>query len=375
MTPADRAAAFLRIDLEALCDNWRLLASRVAPALCAAVVKADAYGLGVEPVVRALLRAGCREFFVALVDEGIRSLDALGDIWPTDARLHVLNGAMPGAELDCLARGLVPVLNSLDQIERWQRLAQREGRALPAAIQGDTGMARLGLAPAELRLLDAEPHRLAGIEPTLVMSHLVSAEDPANPMNRLQLQRFLALRARWPAAMTSLANSSGVFLGPDFHFDLCRPGAALYGIAPMAGHPNPMRAVVQVQARLIQCRELGAGEGVGYNHEWKAPSGGARVATVSVGYADGCLRSLTNRSTLRFQGQAVPLVGRVSMDTITVDVSSIAPGSLVPGAPFDLLDEAHDIDALAAEAGTNAYEILTSLGLRYRRSYIGPHES
>lgn len=289
----------LSVDLGALVDNWRALARRAAPARCAAVVKADAYGLGAVPVVRSLLRAGCREFFVALVDEGIRLRESLGAAWPHDARLHVLHGAMPGAEVDCLAHGLVPVLNSVDQVARWQAAARREGRALPAALQVDTGMARLGLPPASLgRLLDTADG-LSGIATTLVMSHLVRAEDPHDPVSRRQLELFRPWRARFPAAWGCLANSSGIFLGPEFHFDLVRPGAALYGVAPVAGQPNPMRQVVRVQARLIDAAVLS------------------------------------------------------------------------PGAPFDVVDEVQDIDALARAANTNAYEILTSLGARHRPQYLG----
>lgn len=366
----DRAAAVLTIDLGALAENWRALARRVAPARCAAVVKADAYGLGATAVVRSLLHAGCREFFVALVDEGIRLRESLDGAWPADARLHVLHGALPGAEDDCLAHDLVPVLNSADQVARWQAAARRKGRTLPAALQVDTGMARLGLAPAALTRLADAPDGLAGIAPSLVMSHLVSAEDPQDPMSRHQLGRFRPWRERFPAAWGCLANSSGIFLGTEFHFDLVRPGAALYGVAPVYGQPNPMRPVVRVQARLIQWREIEAGEGVGYNHAWRAQRT-TRLATVSVGYADGYLRSASNRSRLRFNGVPVPLVGRVSMDTVTVDVTEVDATLLGPGALFDVVDEVQDINALAQEAGTNAYEILTSLGARYRRQYRG----
>ena len=364
----DHSAAVLTIDLGALVANWQELSRRTAPARCGAVVKADAYGLGATAVVRALVQAGCREFFVALVDEGIRLRQSLGDAWPDEARLHVLHGALPGAEADCLAHGLVPVLNSADQIARWQALARREGRVLPAALQVDTGMARLGLPPGSLERLADTGDGLAGIATTLVMSHLVSAEAPDDPVSRRQLALFKPLRARFPGALGCLANSSGIFLGREFHFDLARPGAALYGVAPVSGQPNPMRPVVRVQARLIQCREIAAGEAVGYNHTWRARRR-TRLATVSVGYADGYLRSASSRSRLRFHGLAVPLVGRVSMDTVTVDVTDVDAALLCPGALFDVVDEVQDIDALAREAQTNAYEILTSLGARYRRQY------
>lgn len=247
----DRGAGVLSIDLGALVENWRTLSRRAAPARCAAVVKADAYGLGATPVVRALLQAGCREFFVALVEEGIRLRESLRKAWPQDARLHVLHGTLPGTEEEFLAHELVPVLNSLEQVTRWQALARREGRALPAALQVDTGMARLGLPPAVLGRLADAADGLSGIAITLVMSHLVHAENSASPMSRRQLELFRPWRERFPAALGCLANSSGIFLGSEFHFDLVRPGAALYGVAPVAGEPNPMRQVVRVQASAV----------------------------------------------------------------------------------------------------------------------------
>jgi alanine racemase len=236
--------AVLTIDLGALVENWQALARLAAPARCAAVVKGDAYGLGATPVVRALLRAGCREFFVALVDEGVRLRESLGAAWPRDARLHVLHGPRQGDEDGWLAHGLVPVLNSAGQVERWQALARREGRPLAAALRIDTGMARVGLPPATLRRLVESADGLAGIETTLVMSHLVRAEDPQDPVNRRQLELFRPWRERLPTAWGCLAHSAAIFLGREFHFDLVRPGAALYGLTPAAGMAHPMRPVV-----------------------------------------------------------------------------------------------------------------------------------
>ncbi len=367
--PAMQGSALLTIDLGALVSNWRSLAARVAPARCGAVVKANAYGLGAPAVVRSLLQAGCREFFVALVQEGVELIEALRGAWPADASIHVLHGPEPGAEGDCVAFGLRPVLNSLAQIERWRALAKRRQRPLRAAIQVDTGMARLGLAPGDLQRLLMEPEAMDGILPTLVMSHLASAEDPTDPVNAKQLALFQNLRGHLPGSDACLSNSSGIFLGPAYHFDLVRPGAALYGVAPQVGAPNPMLAVVRVQARLIQWREVGAGEAVGYNQSWVAtrPS---RIATVSVGYADGYLRSASNRARLRLNGVELPLVGRVSMDTATVDVTDVHPDQLAPGTLLDVIDEIQDVNALAAQAHPNAYEILTSLGSRYRRRYL-----
>ena len=357
-------AAQLTIDLGAIRNNWHLLQSQAKPDVsCAAVVKADAYGLGATRVASALYQAGCRDFFVALVDEALTLRPTL----PHDARLFVLHGPLPGTEQACEQAGVIPVLNSREQISAWSDLAARLGRTLQAAVQFDTGMARLGLALNDPLCRDSED--LLGIKPVLLMSHLVGAEDPQDPCNQLQLQRFKAIRQHWAGVPASLANSSGVFLGHDFHFDLLRPGAALYGVAPTLTEPNPMNPVVRLTGRLIQSHWVEAGEGVGYNHTWTARRR-TRVATVSAGYADGYLRSLSNRAHLHIMGKPVSLIGRVSMDTVTVDATDVPDPHLLPGAPVELINDAHDINALAAEAGTNAYEILTSLGPRYQRRYI-----
>lgn len=364
-SPADAAAgALLRIDLDALCDNWRALKARVGRADCAAVVKADAYGLGAARVAPALAAAGCRHFFVAHLGEGI----ALRPLLPAAATVYVLHGAPPGAEAECAAHGLVPVLNSAQQIEGWRALAGRLGRRLPAIVQVDTGMARLGLSGQELQALAADAQGLQGIEPVFVMSHLACAEDPAHPANAEQLARFVAARRLLPPAPASFANSSGIFLGADWHFDLARPGAALYGVAPVAGAPNPMRPVLRLQAKVMQTRSVAHGEPVGYGYSWRA-TGAARIATVSVGYADGWLRSQSNRGVAWWNGHALPLVGKVSMDTATFDISALPPGALAPGDRVDLLNAEHGVDEIAARAGTIGYEMLTSLGRRYARSY------
>ena len=366
-------AAALTIDLGAIVENWRFLGARAgssAPstAACAAVVKADAYGLGLAEVAPALYQAGCREFFVALVHEGVQ----LRALIPPDATVYVLHGPQPGAEIECAQHTLVPVLNSPDQLQRWSNLANTRGERLPAVLQVDTGMRRLGFEARDFEALHVEAFAsssLSGVEPILLMSHLVSAEDPADPINRIQLKQFQIARKRWPGLRCSLANSSGIFLGPAWHFDLLRPGAALYGVAPVPNQPNPMRPVIRLQAPIIQTRTIAPGDRVGYNHTWRA-SRPTRVATLSVGYADGYLRSLSNRAIVRFMGQTAPLIGRVSMDTITVDVTELPEHQLTPGAQVDLIDSAHDINQVATEAGTNAYEILTSLGPRYRRQYL-----
>ncbi len=362
----DRAGAILTIDLEAIAENWRRLRARLGGATCAGVVKADAYGLGAAQVVPALAAAGCREFFVAHLEEAA----SLRPHLPDHARVHVLNGLSPGSEADCVALGAVPVLNGRAQIDAWRTLARQLERKLAAVIQVDSGMARLGLSPQEVDALVDDPAALDGIEVSLIMSHLASADEPAHPANARQLASFETARRRLPAAPASLANSSGIFLGPDFHFDLARPGVALYGVNPVPGAPNPMRSVVRLQGRVIQTREIPGGAGVGYGLTWVAPAP-ARLATVSVGYADGYLRSLSSRSSAWLDGTRLPIVGRVSMDTITIDITALPRGRIRAGTLLDLIGADYGVDALAADAGTIGYEILTSLGNRYARVYSG----
>ena len=347
----------LIIDRSAIVANWQAL--RSGPT--AAVVKADAYGLGASAIAPALYAAGCRHFFTAHPAEALAIRGQL-----REAMLAVLNGLWPGMEREFSSADLTPVLGSLDEIHRWQEHAGAVGRPLPAILHVDTGMHRLGLDARELATLAQDHSLLHGIYLRYVMTHLVSAECPDDPINTIQRERFAAACAQLPEAPRSIANSSGLFLGPDFASDLARPGAALYGINPRPGHTNPQRPVIQLQARILQTRDVPTGESVGYNGQWTAarPS---RIATVSVGYADGYLRSLSNKATAYFDGQPVPLVGRVSMDLSTFDVTDL-PG-LQPGSWLDLLGPG-GVDALAAQAGTNGYEILTSLGTRYPRTYL-----
>ncbi len=347
----------LDVDLGAIVANWRAL--RRGPT--AAVMKADAYGLGARAVAPALHAAGCRHFFTAHPGEALAIRDSL-----PGAMLAVLNGLWPGLEADFAAHDLTPVLGTLDEVDRWTAQARAAGRLLPAILHVDTGMNRLGLDAAALDALAADHGRLRGLDLRYVMTHLASAECPDDPQNEWQRRRFAAACERLPTAPRSLANSSGLFLGPGFGSDLARPGAALYGVNPTPGHPNPQRPVVRLRARVLQVRDVPAGAGVGYNAQWTA-SGPSRIATVSVGYADGFLRALTNRAVAYFDGRPVPLVGRVSMDLTTFDVTT--EPSLRQGDWLDLIGPG-GVDALAELAGTNGYEILTSLGPRYVRRYL-----
>lgn len=358
--------ALLTVDLGAICANWRMLKTRLAAAECAAVVKADAYGLGALKVAPALYEAGCRHFFVAHVDEAIALRPALHP----DAVVYVLHGATPGAEPEFVVHDLVPVLNSLAQVAAWRELACKLERPLPAILQIDTGMARLGLSPHELDVVAGDRAQLRGIDLRFVMSHLASAEDQGSPANRFQLERFRGALARLPRTRASLANSSGIFLGADYHFDLVRPGAALYGVAPVAGAPNPMRPVIRLQGKVIQTRTIEAGTPVGYSHTWTAPRR-SRIATVAVGYADGYLRGLSNRGYVQFDVTALPVVGNVSMDTILVDVTALGEDTIREGSLIDIAGPELGVDDIAGRAGTIGYEILTSLGNRYARHYLG----
>lgn len=353
------AATELEIDLAAIVANWQALAA-LHPKV-GAVLKADAYGHGARHVAPALFAAGCRHFFTAHLDEAL----AIHGHVP-GALLAVLNGLLPGDEARFAAEGIRPVLGSLPEIDAWAALARRLGRPLPALLHIDTGMNRLGLAPAEVATLAADPHRVGGIAIDYVMTHLSSAEDPADPANARQRDAFAAACAQLPAAPRSLAASSGMFLGPAYASDLARPGAALYGINPTPGQPNPMRAAARLRARILQVRDIEPGGRVGYNGLWEAarPS---RIATVAVGYADGFLRALSNRAAACFDGCAVPLVGRVSMDLSTFDVTD-APGAH-PGAWLELIGPLMPVDEVARRAATNGYEILTSLGRRYTRTF------
>jgi alanine racemase len=369
-------ATALLIDLDAIAENWRRLDAK-HPGATAAVLKANAYGLGATHVASKLLATGCHNFFTAHLSEALeisplihpslrpqRSHPEIAD----PPMLAVLHGILPGEEKIFFERNITPVLCSLPDIALWRAEAARRETTLPALIHIDTGMSRTGLAPAELATLKDDPSLLDGLKIRYVMTHLVSAEIPTDPINQTQLTRFNAAKPLFPTAGASLANSSGTFLGENFTADLTRPGAALYGVNPTPGCPNPMRPVVTLSARILQIREIPQGETVGYNGIWTAPRP-SRIATVAVGYADGYHRSLSNTGKAFWNGDEIPLVGRVSMDLTTYDITDWP--DLREGASLELLGKNHPVDALAAEAGTNGYEILTSLGRRYQRRYLG----
>jgi alanine racemase len=360
----EAARAVLTIDLGAIVENHRRLRRHAPGSEIAAVVKGDGYGLGAREVAAALWQAGAHSFFVAHPGEGIALRTAL-----PDATIYVLHGLQEGRGEDLADAALVPVLNHPGELARYAALARRHERRLAAALQIDSGMCRLGYAEAELARLDRA--QLDALDLRLVMSHLACAEEIGNPMNLEQRGRFERLRALLPDAPASLANSSGVFLGPAFHYQLCRPGVALYGVNPTPGHANPMAPVVTLEAPVLQVHEVADPGSVGYGATYPTRPG-ARIATVPVGYADGYLRSASSRATARIAGQEVPLAGRVSMDLIGLDVSALPTEAVRPGMMVELIGGADGVDRLAEAAGTIGYEVLTRLGSRFARRYIRP---
>jgi alanine racemase len=359
------AGAILTIDLGTLTANWRFLRDKVQPAECAAVVKADAYGIGLEPALRALAKAGCCTFFVAHVSEAlrVRAIDQ-------ECTLYLLNGLTPGSAQALARDSIRPVLSSLSEIEEWAAFSQFRGSRLAAAIQFDTGINRLGIPSDQIErvrpLLDA-------FDPTLLMSHFAESEV-VSPRNATQIAAFEKVRAAFPNIPASLCNSSGIFLHERPFLDLIRPGYALYGGNPTPNTPNPMQSVVSLNARILQVREVAAGERVGYGGEWTAPRA-SRLATLSIGYADGLPRSgiAIDRSGIEavVARRRCPFVGRLSMDLSLVDVTYLPDGAVRRGDLVEILGSTIGIDELGRKSGTIGYEILTRLGQRYARRYVG----
>ena len=364
---AGGASGQLTIDLGALRDNYLSLAALAPASQTAAVVKADAYGLGADIVSQTLFEAGCRNFFVAHIDEAL----ALRIRLSAEAQIFVLNGLQPGNETSCAAMAITPVLNSLEQIAQWSSHAKKLGKTLTAAVQIDTGMCRLGLSPEELEIISVQPQLLDGIEIAFVMSHLACADEPDHVSNAAQLAVMRKAATAFPETPVCFSNSGGIFLGNDYHNALLRPGIALYGGAPSAANPNPMKPVVRLDLAVIQTRTVPAGSLVGYGGSFTA-SGPTRLATIAAGYADGLPRSLSNRGAAWYNGVRLPIVGRVSMDSIILDISALPEATLTQGSLVQMIGPDQTLEDIAEDAGTIAYEILTGLGRRYRRSYIQP---
>jgi alanine racemase len=347
-----------------------MLAERAGRATCAAVIKADAYGLGIDQLATALRNQGCDTFFVATLAEARRVRYAQPGV-----AIYVLDGLLPGVAPFYAGFDLRPCLSSLAEIEEWAAYCQATGRRLKAAIHIDTGMNRLGLPPDEVEQLAAAPEALSHFDVSLVMSHLACADEPDHPLNEIQRKLFDALRAKLPAAPASLANSGGIFLGSAYHYDLVRAGIAMFGGRAFVDAPNPMNWVVKLQARILQVRTAAEGATVGYGASFTVERP-TRLATIACGYADGFLRALggtdAKAGAVGYIGEKpVPIVGRVSMDLITVDVTDVAENQAARGAWVEVLGSRTTVDDLTDRAGTIGYELLTRLGRRVHRVYGG----
>ncbi len=367
--PAAEAGGVLTVDLAALAANWRMLGSRATPSECGAVVKADGYGCGIGPVCAALARAGCRTFFVADLAEARAARAVL-----PDQAIYVLNGLLPGTGPAFAEIGARPVIGSLVELAEWDAFCAASGWRGGAALHVDTGMNRLGLSPEEAVAL-APRVRTGNHGITLLMSHLVAAQTPEHPLNATQIAMFRELRAHYRGIPSSLANSSGIFLPAGAHGDLVRPGAALYGINPTPGRPNPMHPVVRLQARIVHVRTVPRGATVGYDATWTArrPS---RIAVAAIGYADGFPRALSASderpgAEAIVAGRRCPLAGRISMDLLAIDVTRLPEDVCRRGDLVTLIGEGIDLDMVGASAGTIGYEVLARLGRRFHRSYRG----
>jgi alanine racemase len=359
----------LTIDLAAIEANWRTLVHELLTVECGAAVKANAYGLGLEPVTATLVQAGCKTFFVADIAEARRVRSRT-----EDAAIYVLDGFTPDwadAFIEINAR---PVINSTTELAEWDAFVSAHAWHGGAALHVDTGMRRLGVSPEEAAALapriETENHGI-----TLLMSHLACADTPDHPLNAKQIEVFRELHSLYPGIPASLANSSGIFLGNPAHHDLARPGAALYGVNPTPGKPNPMKNVVELTGRILQLRTVASGETVGYGATWTAKHN-SRIAVVALGYADGLMRAGSGTDK-RPGGAAIiaekhcPIVGRISMDLVCIDITDVDSSTVHRGDLATLIGPGLPIDDVAAAAGTIGYEILTRLGPRCHLVYRG----
>ncbi len=359
----------LSIDLDAIEANWRTLSHKLLTAECAAVVKANAYGLGLEPVTAKLAKAGCKTFFVADVAEARRVRART-----REAEIYVLGGFLPEAAGAFPELNIRPVINSATELAEWDAFVSGQRWHGGAAIHVDTGMNRLGISPDEAAALalrvQSENHGI-----TLLMSHLACADIEGHPLNASQMRLFRELRILYHGIPASLANSSGIFLGDSAHYDMARPGAALYGVNPTPERANPMRNVVELTGRILQVRKVAQGETVGYGATWTAPRA-SRIAVAAIGYADGLMRSASGTDQ-KSGGMAVvaanrcPIVGRISMDLVCIDTTDLAEGLVHRGDMARFAGDGIPVDDVAASAGTNGYEILTRLGARCHLVYRG----
>jgi alanine racemase len=366
---APETGGTLTIDLDAIEANWRTLVHELLTVECAAVVKANAYGLGLEPVTAKLAAAGCKTFFVADIAEARRVRSRA-----KEATIYVLDGFTPDWGQAFIEINARPVINSTTELAEWDAFVSAEAWQGGAALHVDTGMCRLGISPEEAAALapraQTENHGIA-----LLLSHLACAETPNHPLNATQIQLFRELHMLYSGIPASLANSSGIYLGSPAHYDVARPGAALYGVNPTPGRPNPLKNVVELTGRILQLRNIAPGDTVGYGATWTARRA-SRIAVVALGYADGLLRAGSGTDerpggAAIVAGKRCPIVGRISMDLICVDVTEIPGGSVHRGDVATLIGADLPIDEVAAAAGTIGYEVLTRLGPRCHLIYRG----
>lgn len=362
------SSGILTIDLGAIQANWLFVKSRASSAIeTGAVIKANAYGLGALQVGTALYEAGCRTFFFATHEEACLLKGSL----PKDANLIVLGGVRPGYEDSFIAHQLIPVLYSRESVQRWISYCEQREFAASCVIKVDTGMTRLGLSFDDLLYLSESCFRKPTFNPVLLMSHLACADDPSHPQNQAQLDNFLIavdfFKQYFPQVRCSLANSSGIFLGSPWHFDLLRPGSALYGINPVPHLPNPLKSVIHLSLPILQVKNLLKDALVGYGSTHKAP-GGSRLAVVAGGYADGVNRTLGTKPLAKLDGTYIEAIGKISMDTTIFDLGHLQEDDLT-GRFIDVIDNEITLDFLMRRNSSLGYEVLTSLGTRYKRVY------
>ena len=358
----------LTVDLGALKRNWQALDKVSRGALTGAVVKADAYGTGIAQSARALYEAGARFFFAATPDEGIVVRAAL----PDDSHIFILNGLFPGSAPLYVGERLMPCLASIPMLEEWLEACLARNQALPAALHFDTGINRLGFRLNEASIVKRLVDQV-GYAPQMIMSHLACADIPGHEKNRTQLALFASVLSQFPNIPASLANSAGLMTNRENHFQMVRPGIALYGGRAVAGRRNPMAPVVTLEAPILMVKDVKTGEAVGYG-ALQTMTRDSRIAVVGIGYADGFFRSLSSADNHRgtqvvIAGQTCPVVGRVSMDMIGVDVTDLSELP-PPGAMAEIIGKTVTVDDHADVAGTLGYEVLTSLKGRYVRQYV-----
>lgn len=360
--PSHCLSAF-RVNLDSIAHNFNFLQSQLPKSRCSAVVKADAYGLGMTQIAPTLIKAGCRDFFVATIDEALQLRRVVAE-----SHIYVLSGLLKGCEDELEHHQIIPVLNDLGQIHLWNQYARNHEKKLPAVIHVDTGMWRLGLPPREVNALVADLSVLAPFDLKLIMSHLACSDSPHHDKNLQQLDAFNDARKRLPQVPASMANSHGIFLGDAYHYDMVRPGRSLYGLGARFLHTDGLCQALQIYAKVLQVSPIGKGETIGYDAMY-CVSKPTRIATISIGYADGYVRTLSNHGRVFIHGYEAPIVGRVSMDVITVDVGEVPEHLAIPGAWAEIIGENISADEVALAAGTTSREISSKMGSRFHRIY------